>query len=78
MCPQVTLYQVMSMFAEATRRAAQARFKQKSVDSEGQEIEVITDKRSQYYKPHLSLSFSMMLEKMRNRMLNLLKALIFY
>ena len=33
----------MSMFAEATRRAAQARFKQKSVDSEGQEIEVITD-----------------------------------
>ena len=45
----------MSMFAEATRRAAQARFKQKSVDSEGQEIEVITDKRSLYYKPHLFL-----------------------
>ena len=28
------------MFAEATRKAAQARFKQKDVDAEGQEIQV--------------------------------------
>ena len=31
----------MSIFAEATKRAATARFKQKDVDAEGQEIEVI-------------------------------------
>ena len=30
----------MSIFAEATKRAATARFKQKDVDAEGQEIEV--------------------------------------
>lgn len=28
------------MFAEATRKAAAARFKQKNVDAEGQEIQV--------------------------------------
>lgn len=33
----------MSMFAEATRKAAEARFKQKNVDAEGQEIQVIPD-----------------------------------
>ena len=29
-----------SLFAEATRRAAEAKFKQKDVDSEGKELEV--------------------------------------
>ena len=31
-----------SLFAEATRRAAEAKFKQKDVDSEGKELEVRT------------------------------------
>ena len=30
----------MSMFAEATKKAASARFKQPQLDAEGQEIEV--------------------------------------
>ena len=30
----------MSMFAQATRKAAEARFKKKTVDAEGQEIQV--------------------------------------
>ena len=31
---------VMSMFAEATKKAASARFKQPQLDAEGQQIEV--------------------------------------
>ena len=44
----------MSLFAEATRKAASARFKQPQLDAEGQQVEVGAT-HTLYAVPHLVL-----------------------
>ena len=47
----------MSLFAEATKKAASARFKQPQLDAEGQEIEVSCLSCANVYIVHYALAF---------------------